>query len=59
MPNSTSTPLNTARWAQDPANRRAEKSRSSFDVPQRLSVTYLVQPFEGKTAAGSTTFAGV
>ena len=44
---STSTPLNTARWAQDPLNRKAEKSQSSFNIPQRLSFTYLWQPFTG------------
>ncbi|HUQ94576.1 MAG TPA: TonB-dependent receptor [Bryobacteraceae bacterium] len=49
----TSTPLNTARWAQDPTNRKAEKSRSSFDVPHRLSVTYLYEPYRAKTAGGS------
>jgi hypothetical protein len=49
----TSTPLNTARWAQNPLNRRAEKSRSSFDIPHRLSLTYLWQPFTGATVGGS------
>jgi hypothetical protein len=55
----TSTPLNTARWAQDPVNRKAEKSRSSFDVPHRLSLTYLYQPFQGKTAAGSAVMGAI
>jgi hypothetical protein len=50
---STSTPLNTARWAQDPLNRKAEKSQSSFNIPHRLSFTYLWQPFTGKQLAGS------
>lgn len=49
----SSTPLNTARWAQDPQNRRAEKSLSSFHIPHRLSFTYLWEPFGGSTAAGS------
>jgi hypothetical protein len=53
----TSTPLNTARWAQDPLNRRAEKGRSSFDVPHRLSLTYLYEPFRGATVAGSRALA--
>ena len=50
---STSTPLNTARWAQDPLNRKAEKSQSSFNIPHRLSFTYLWQPFTGQQLAGS------
>jgi Carboxypeptidase regulatory-like domain len=50
---STSTPLNTARWAQDPLNRKAEKSQSSFNIPQRLSFTYLWQPFTGTQLLGS------
>lgn len=49
----SSTPLNTARWAQDPVNRKAEKSLSSFHVPHRLSLTYLWEPFTGGTIAGS------
>ncbi|MGH9630169.1 MAG: TonB-dependent receptor domain-containing protein [Bryobacteraceae bacterium] len=49
----SSTPLNTARWAQDPLNRKAEKSVSSFHVPHRLSLTYLWEPFTGETLAGS------
>ncbi len=49
----TSTPLNTARWTQDPLNRKAEKGRSSFDIPHRLSLTYLYEPFRGTTAGGS------
>ncbi len=55
----TSTPLNTARWAQDPANRKAEKSRSSFDVPHRLSVTYLYQPFQGTMVGGSAVAGSI
>ena len=47
------TPLNTARWAQDPLNRKAEKSQSSFNIPHRLSFTYLWQPFTGQQLAGS------
>jgi hypothetical protein len=54
---STSTPLNTARWAQNPLNRKAEKSQSSFNVPHRLSFTYLWQPFTGKQLAGSRALA--
>ena len=50
---STSTPLNTARWAQDPLNRKAEKSQSSFNIPQRLSLASLWQPFTGKQLLGS------
>jgi hypothetical protein len=49
----SSTPLNTARWAQDPLNRKAEKSLSSFHIPHRLSLTYLWEPFTGQTLAGS------
>src|SRR4030095_5210554 len=49
----SSTPLNTARWAQDPTNRKAEKSLSSFHVPHRLSLTYLWEPFSGQTVGGS------
>jgi hypothetical protein len=54
----SSTPLNTARWAQDPLNRKAEKSQSSFNIPQRFSLSYLWEPFRGKTIAGSN-FVGV
>ncbi|MEO8128105.1 MAG: carboxypeptidase regulatory-like domain-containing protein [Bryobacteraceae bacterium] len=56
---STSTPLNTARWAQDPLNRKAEKSQSSFNIPQRLSFTYLWQPFTGKQLWGSSALGFV
>ena len=56
---STSTPTNTARWAQDPLNRKAEKSQSSFNIPQRLSFTYLWQPFTGKQLWGSTALGMV
>jgi hypothetical protein len=41
----SSTPLNTARWAQNPLNRKAEKSQSSFNIPQRFSLTYIWEPF--------------
>jgi len=53
----SSTPLNTARWAQDPLNRQAEKSRSSFDIPHRFSLTYVYEPFRGQTVAGSRALA--
>ncbi|MCC6585438.1 MAG: hypothetical protein IT168_01855 [Bryobacterales bacterium] len=55
----TSTPLNTARWSQDPMNRKAEKSRSSFDIPHRLSLTYLYEPFHGKLLLGSPIAAHI
>jgi hypothetical protein len=41
----SSTPLNTARWAQNPLDRKAEKSQSSFNIPQRLALSYVWEPF--------------
>lgn len=55
----SSTPLNTARWAQDPSNRKAEKSVSSFHVPHRMTLTYLWEPFTGSTVAGSRVLGEV
>lgn len=49
----SSTPLNTARWAQNPLDRKAEKSLSSFHIPHRLSLTFLWEPFGGSTIGGS------
>lgn len=55
----SSTPLNTARWAQDPLNRKAEKSQSSFNIPQRFSLSYLWDPFHAKSIAGSNFLGAI
>lgn len=49
----SSTPLNTARWAQNPVDRKAEKSLSSFHIPHRFSLTYLYELPVRKTVLGS------
>jgi hypothetical protein len=55
----SSTPLNTARWAQNPLDRKAEKSQSSFNIPQRLSLTYLWEPFSAHSFSNSKLLARV
>jgi hypothetical protein len=55
----SSTPLNTARWAQNPLDRKAEKSQSSFNIPQRFSLTYIWEPFRSNSLAGSKLLAAV
>ena len=53
----SSTPLNTACWAQDPLNRKAEKSQSSFNVPQRFTLTYVWEPFSASAFSRSRVMA--